>query len=78
MHPVSLTFGIDPIRVSIRQRRPVAELLDGLGGLVVDLENTTRPPPTGRVRFRHLVHTSSTRRIGGPRIVGNGTWEEDW
>lgn len=46
---------------------------------MVDLENTTRPPPTGRVRFRHFVHTSSARRSSGaPRVVGDRTLEENW
>lgn len=75
---MSLTLSINPIRVSIGQRCTVTELLDGLRGLVVDLQNTTRPPPTSRVCFRHFVHASSTRRIGGPRVVGDGTREKDW
>jgi hypothetical protein len=75
---MSLTLGIDPIRVSVWQRRAVTKLLNSLRGFVVDLQNTTRPPPTGRVCFRHLVHASSTRRIGGPRVVGDGTGQEDW
>lgn len=72
-----LTFSVDPIGVSVRECRAVAELLDGLRGLVVDLEDATRPSPTGRVCFRHLVHTPPTRRIG-PRVVGDGPLQEDW
>lgn len=74
-HP--LTFGVDPIRVSVGECRAVAELLNSLRGLVVYLEDATRPSPTGRVRFRHLVHTPPTRRIG-PRVVGDGPLKEDW
>jgi hypothetical protein len=44
---------------------------------VVDLEDATRPSPTGRVCFRHFVHTPPTRRIG-PRVVGDGPLQEDW
>lgn len=44
---------------------------------MVDLEDATRPSPTGRVCFRHFVHTPPTRRIG-PRVVGDGPLQEDW
>lgn len=71
------SFGVDPIGVSIRECRAVAELLDSLRGLVVDLEDATRPSPTGRVCFCHLVHTPPTRRIG-PRVVGDGPLQENW
>lgn len=74
-HP--LTFGVDPVRVSVGECRAVTELLNSLRGLVVDLEDATRPSPTGRVRFRHFVHTPPTRRIG-PRVVGDGPLQEDW
>lgn len=74
-HP--LTFSVDPVRVSVGKCRAVTELLNSLRGLVVDLEDATRPSPTGRVRFRHLVHTPPTRRIG-PRVVGDGPLQEDW
>lgn len=70
-------FGVDPVRVSVGECRAVTELLNSLRGLVVDLEDATRPSPTGRVRFRHFVHTPPTRRIG-PRVVGDGPLQEDW
>lgn len=72
------TFCIDPICIAVGQGGAVAQLLDWLGGFVVNLEDGTGPPPTSLVLlFRHFVHTSSTRRIR-PRVVGNGTLEEDW
>lgn len=73
----SLTFRIDPVCVAVGQRGAVTELLNRLRGLVVDLEDGTRPPPTSRILFRHLVYTPSTRRIGA-RVVGDGALEEDW
>lgn len=74
-HP--LTFGVYPVRVSIGECRAVTELLDSFRGLVVDLEDAARPSPTGRVCFRHFVHTPPTRRIC-PRVVGDGPLQEDW
>lgn len=75
--PRPLTFGVDPVRVSVGQCRAVAQLLNSLRGFVVDLEDAARPSPTGRVCFRHFVHTPPTRRIG-PRVVGDGPLQEDW
>ena len=75
--PRPLTFGVDPIRVSVGQCRAVAQLLNSLRRFVVDLEDAARPSPTGRVCFRHFVHTPPTRRIG-PRVVGDGPLQEDW
>lgn len=74
---VLLTFGIDPVGVAVGQRGAVTQLLYRLRRFMVYLEERARPPPTGRVLFCHLVHTSSTRRIS-TRVVGDGTLEEDW
>lgn len=72
------TFCIDPICIAVGQGGAVAQLLDWLGRFMVYLEDGTGPPPTSLVLlFRHFVHTSSTRRIC-PRVVGNGTLEENW
>lgn len=72
-----LTFCIDPVRIAVGEGGAVTQLLDRLGRLVIYLEKRARPPPTGRILFRHFVHTSSTRRIG-TRVVGDGTLEENW
>lgn len=72
------TFRVDPVRIAIGQSSTVTELLDRLRGFVVDLEERTRPSPTGLVLlFRHFVHTSPTRLICA-RVVGDGTLEEEW
>ena len=73
-----LTFGIDPVGVQVGQGSLVADLLQRLLRLVVDLEDAARSPPAARVGVCHgPVGTASARRMGG-RVVGDGALEEDW
>ena len=69
------TFRVDPIRVQVRESRLVAELLDGLGRLVVDLKDATRSPPPARLVRHRAVRSPTTRRVGA-RVVGDGAREE--
>ncbi len=69
------TFCVDPIRVQVWESGLVAELLNGLGRLVVDLEDATRsPPPACLIRHR-AVRGPTTRRVGA-RVVGDGAREK--
>jgi hypothetical protein len=71
------TFCVDPVCVQIRQGGLVAELLNGLGRLVVDLKNATRsPPPAGLVRH-DAVRSPTTGRVGA-RLVRDRAREEYW
>lgn len=85
------TFGIGPVGIQVRQSCLVTDLLEGLGGLMVDLEDTARPPPAAtRVAISHVeVDTSTTatasasssitvaRRVVA-RVKGDGTLEKNW
>lgn len=41
--PISLTLGIDPVRIEVGKGGLVARMLDGFGGLLVD--DAAGPPP---------------------------------
>lgn len=74
-----LTLCISPVGIQVGQRGLVADLLEGLGGLVVDLEDTARSPPAATsVAVAHVeVGASAPRRLRA-RVVGDGAREEDW
>lgn len=74
------TFGICPVGVEVRQRSLVADLLESLGRLMVNLEDTARSPPSGSssprcVAFGHVeIDAASARRLVR-RVVGDGALE---
>lgn len=74
------TFGICPIGIQVRQSCLVAYLLEGLGRLVVDLEDTARSPPAGAkvVAIGHVeVGAAAPRRVVA-RVEGDGALQENW
>ena len=78
------TFGIGPVGIQIRQGCLVAYLLERLGRLMVDLEDTARSPPTATrvVAIGHVeVGASASASAAGrlvARVEGDGALEENW
>lgn len=76
-----LTLCIGPVGVQVGQGGLVADLLEGLGRLMVDLEDAARSPPAATVvAVAHCgveVGASTARRLRA-RVVGDGAREEDW
>jgi hypothetical protein len=73
---VMRTFSIDPVRVEVRQRRLIAQLLDRLRRLMVNLEDATRSPPSSTF-VRHVRVDASTRWVGA-RVVRDGARDKEW
>lgn len=75
------TFGVCPVRVEVGKGSLVADLLESLGRLMVDLEDTARSPPPGAgacVTLGHVeIYASPSRRFCAC-VVGNGALEQDW
>lgn len=86
MYEEWLTFGTGPIGIEVGQSSLVADLLKGLGGLVVDLEDAARSPPAAStlVCARHVevllrvAGVSGSRRGATTRVEGDGSRKEDW
>lgn len=73
------TFCVGPVGIQVGQRSLVTNLLEGLRGLVVDLEDAARSPPAATsTPVRHVEIGASTARRFRARVVGDGTREEDW
>jgi hypothetical protein len=70
-------FGVDPLRIEIRQCGLVAQLLYGFLGLLIYLENTTGPPSPSGLLVTHIPVGTTSRRVGTD-VVGDGAGEEDW
>jgi hypothetical protein len=74
------TFSVCPVGIKIRQRSLVTDLLQSLRRLMVDLENTTRPPPSGSgrsfcVSLGHVEINAAPARRLVRRVVGDGALE---
>ena len=75
------TFGTGPIRVQVGSSSLIADLLDGLGGLVVNLKDAARPSSTspviliGHAGFK--ICAASEGRFSA-HVVRDGAWYEDW
>jgi hypothetical protein len=73
------TFGAGPVGIKIWQGSLVAYLLESLRGLVIDLENAARPPPTAAsVPFGHCVISAAAPWRVVARVKGDGALEEYW
>lgn len=75
---VSRTFRVYPVGIEIRERLLVADLLQCLGRLMVDLEDTARSPPTRRLGLRHVlvivvVVRASYAWLVRSHVVGDGS-----
>lgn len=77
-----LTFGACPVGIKIRESSLVTDLLEGLWGLMIDLEDAARPPPTGAgaasVSVRHVEIDAASARRFRTRVVGDGALQQDW
>lgn len=73
------TFRACPIGVQVWQSSLVIDLLKSFGRLMIDLQNATGSPPTGRiVAVGHVQICASTTRRFSTRVVRNGTLQENW
>lgn len=72
------TFCICPVGIEIGQSSLVADLLERLWGLVVDLKDAAGSPPASAViAVVHVEVDATTARRFGAHVVG-GSLEEDW
>lgn len=72
------TFGVGPVGVEVREGSLVANLLESLGRLMVDLEDAARPSPPSagrRVSVGHVEVDAAPARRFGTRVVGDGALE---
>lgn len=72
------TFGVGPVGIEVREGSLVANLLESLGRLMVDLEDAARPSPPSagrRVSVGHVEVDAAPARRFGTRVVGDGALE---
>lgn len=73
-----LTFCIDPVGIEVGNDGLVTDLFEGLGRLVMDLEDATRSPASACSVRHGSVRGAATWRGVGSRVVGDGARDEDW
>lgn len=81
-HISNHTLGIGPVGVEVGQGSLITDLLQSLRRLVVDLEDTTRSPPTATgILVRH-IEIGTIASWGGffvrRRVEIDGALEENW
>ena len=71
------TFGVDPLRIEVRESGLIAQLLYRFLWLLIYAQNTAGPPSLARLGISHVSIDTTSRRICAD-VVRDGTGKEEW
>ena len=71
------TFGVDPLRIEVREGGLIAELLYRFLGLLIYTQDAAGPPPLARLGVAHVSIGTTPRRICAD-VVRDGAGKENW